>query len=392
MANSTILKMMTNGMEDEDLLEMEKMNFEDFSTKAVKEFRKIPLDRIKKRGINDYSISDIEPLAKSIIDNGLQQHIVVKTDGDDYVLIAGERRVTAYRWIIDKYKAEGRNYESFLTIPAEVYTSISKKQEEEIYRTTNDTQRNSSMFERIYRFNPCEKFFYKAVGQDGFEKSNEPDVAKIADYFRLKRPEKRYDFEKSDDELAMDVAQISRNVDVNTPFVTYHQNTSNQVVTIRWDDPKVMYEYIRLKLIEQNSDINPSASVVRKYANWIVSTYKPIIREFIFCQNPPLFAADLKMISILSLDEQKEIYEQLKKGTYNANKQEQVEVATEEVKELTYEEKFNNYIKKLELMIKEFETNEFTSHKKELTGNQKELLKEVNKVIKNITKIKEMPH
>ena len=59
--------------------------------------KSIPVSLIDTRKENNYIISDIDALAKSIEKHGLQQNIIVKVNGERYALIAGERRLTAYK-------------------------------------------------------------------------------------------------------------------------------------------------------------------------------------------------------------------------------------------------------------------------------------------------------
>lgn len=69
----------------------------------------IPLNKIHRSEQNFFSIREIEDLADSIEQNGLQHNIVVrKLDGGEYELISGERRFCAFQLLYerhgDKYK------------------------------------------------------------------------------------------------------------------------------------------------------------------------------------------------------------------------------------------------------------------------------------------------
>lgn len=78
---------------------------------ASEEFRLdyIPLDKIRRSENNFFGLRDIEDLADSIEQNGLQHNIVVrKLDDSSYELISGERRFCAFQLLHerhgDKYK------------------------------------------------------------------------------------------------------------------------------------------------------------------------------------------------------------------------------------------------------------------------------------------------
>lgn len=78
---------------------------------ASEEFRLdyIPLEKIHRSENNFFSIGEIEDLADSIEENGLQHNIVLrKLDSAEYELISGERRFCAFQLLYerhgDKYK------------------------------------------------------------------------------------------------------------------------------------------------------------------------------------------------------------------------------------------------------------------------------------------------
>ncbi len=78
----------------------------------------IPLDQIHRSEQNFFGLREIEELADSIEQNGLQHNIVVrKLNGGGYELISGERRYGAYQLLYERY---GDRYKH---IPAKVTRS-----------------------------------------------------------------------------------------------------------------------------------------------------------------------------------------------------------------------------------------------------------------------------
>ena len=119
----------------------------------------ISLDDIQPRAVNSYSILGIEELAGSIERTGLQQPIIVKENpgsGAKYVIVAGERRYTAMKYLRDKYQKLND------VVKADLFSSISGfilakdelEKEEAIYHDTNDYSRQLTNFERILRLDP----------------------------------------------------------------------------------------------------------------------------------------------------------------------------------------------------------------------------------------------
>ncbi len=73
---------------------------------ASEEFRLdyIPLNKIYRSAKNFFGLREIEDLADSIAQNGLQHNIVVrKLDNGEYELISGERRFCAFQLLRDRY-------------------------------------------------------------------------------------------------------------------------------------------------------------------------------------------------------------------------------------------------------------------------------------------------
>ncbi len=69
------------------------------------EIKLVPRNRIRMNKKNSYPIEDIDSLAKSILEFGLQQNLVVvyESEEDIYIIETGHRRATALNMLIDKY-------------------------------------------------------------------------------------------------------------------------------------------------------------------------------------------------------------------------------------------------------------------------------------------------
>lgn len=119
----------------------------------------ISLDDIQPRAVNNYSIFGIEELAGSIERTGLQQPIIVKENpgsGAKYVIVAGERRYTAMKYLRDKYQKANDVVKAdlFSSISGFILTKEEIGKEDAIYHDTNDYSRQLTNFERILRLDP----------------------------------------------------------------------------------------------------------------------------------------------------------------------------------------------------------------------------------------------
>ena len=121
--------------------------------------RLIPIEHIHPREINDFELSNIPTLAESIEQFGLIDPISVIHrigDGEDYTIVAGHRRYTAFKLLHTQHPEEER----FSRIPACVYELtdderllqrglpyIDASTEEELYRDSNLQSRQLSYTE-----------------------------------------------------------------------------------------------------------------------------------------------------------------------------------------------------------------------------------------------------
>ena len=158
------------------------------TTQSGKTIYEVPLDLIKARPVNNYAITGIDELAESIRRTGLWQPIILRKadradDGKNFVIVAGERRYTAVKYLRDQARKEGNHgsekvYSSILAI---ILSPEDEAKEEDIYRDTNDYSRQLTNFERIMRLDPNaidmtkeswqKRYVEKCLGED-----------KLADY------------------------------------------------------------------------------------------------------------------------------------------------------------------------------------------------------------------
>ena len=116
----------------------------------------IPLDVIRTRKENGYSISGIDALAGSIERTGLIHPIILQPEGELFRIVDGERRFRAMKELHDRYEKSCDRVRAkiYSTIPAIVRGNLSAEEENQIYRDSNDYARQLTNFERIVRLDP----------------------------------------------------------------------------------------------------------------------------------------------------------------------------------------------------------------------------------------------
>lgn len=77
----------------------------DSNDKNPFDIKLVPRNRIRANKKNNYPVEEIDSLAKSILEYGLQQNLVViySSEEDTYIIETGHRRATALNKLIDKY-------------------------------------------------------------------------------------------------------------------------------------------------------------------------------------------------------------------------------------------------------------------------------------------------
>ena len=116
----------------------------------------IPLDVIRVRKENGYSIGGIDALAGSIERTGLIHPIILQPEGELFRIVDGERRFRAMKELHDRYEKSCDRVRAkiYSTIPAIVRGNLSAEEENQIYRDSNDYARQLTNFERIVRLDP----------------------------------------------------------------------------------------------------------------------------------------------------------------------------------------------------------------------------------------------
>lgn len=116
----------------------------------------IPLDVIRVRKENGYSIGGIDALTGSIERTGLIHPIILQPEGELFRIVDGERRFRAMKELHDRYEKSCDRVRAkiYSTIPAIVRGNLSAEEENRIYRDSNDYARQLTNFERIVRLDP----------------------------------------------------------------------------------------------------------------------------------------------------------------------------------------------------------------------------------------------
>jgi ParB-like nuclease domain. len=130
------------------------------SLQAVIQVRKkIPYGKILPNENNHYSMDNLEELADSIEDLGLLQDLLVKEiDDNNYVVIAGHRRLSAIRILVEE-----RNIKKF----EQVSCVICDKDEDEVIsqiklHVTNTTTRELSEYDKMIAISELERLINEA--------------------------------------------------------------------------------------------------------------------------------------------------------------------------------------------------------------------------------------
>lgn len=116
----------------------------------------IPLDVIRVRKENGYSIGGIDALAGSIERTGLIHPIILQPEGELFRIVDGERRFRAMKELRGRFEKNGDHVRAkiYSTIPAILRGNLSAEEENRIYRDSNDYARQLTNFERIVRLDP----------------------------------------------------------------------------------------------------------------------------------------------------------------------------------------------------------------------------------------------
>lgn len=111
------------------------------------EIQMLALETIKVNEKNFFDITEIENLKESILEDGLFHNIVVnKLSEDNYELISGERRYTAFKSLL-----EDNGLNDYSKIPAKIL-KLDKNDEMLALVSANSTTRELSNYERLASF------------------------------------------------------------------------------------------------------------------------------------------------------------------------------------------------------------------------------------------------
>lgn len=149
------------GDTSEDIADEAQMS----ASASSKKLAEIPIEMISERSVNEYPVDRIEQLAEDIEKVGLIQPIIVrknKTNGkieQTYIVVVGHRRLAAFKYLKEKYKKSDNkaDRDGFNKITAYILESDEElKNEEQIYRSSNDQVRRISNLDRVVRLHPDE--------------------------------------------------------------------------------------------------------------------------------------------------------------------------------------------------------------------------------------------
>ena len=314
----------------------------------------IRLEDIKPRTVNNYRVSEIEELAGSIDRTGLWQPIVVKhnpeSDKNDigYMIVSGERRYTAGKYLRDKYINSGDSIraEMFSTIPSLILEDSELDKEEQIYRDTNDYSRQLTNFERIVRLDPGSIDMGKHVWQ--------------VEYVRKLYGENRVaDFEDGQ-------------IEVN--------GTTQEKC-----------EYIVALLKEREPDLDVSVKTVRNYLTFL-SKCSDNLKTAVLRGKVPL--RDARVLCNLTPDEQSQAIGSYGSEAYDQHMQKAAILSAESVKkaapEKTTKTMYESINKKLLKTCNSFkeDIDELNRTKSTLSKNQKAYLSKLESIVKAINELK----
>lgn len=320
----------------------------------TEEFPLIPIQMIEPRPVNDYSKQRIKELADNIEKYGLLQPIIVylnpNKDGKKYVISDGERRYRAVCMINEKFKNENNEEmaKKFSKIRAKILQANEEKHEQVIHRAANDLARDSSVFERVFRYYPKMDMF-------------------------------------TDEKVKEDYVTLAYGTDGMDLL-------REQKIKVRFNTEDI-YRYLHLMFTRDYPGVEVSFATVKKYAKAIMSSCDELKKAIMDTKIPSGYAP---LISSYSHDTQRAIVNDILEGMEVAKAIEKEtiinkdEEKVEEVKALTDDDLLLGAGKTF-IKTKEKYEAIFDIKNKNLTGNQKEYLKQLKKIFKDIEILSKMP-
>lgn len=284
-------KMKKVGVDDEPVKEEKKILkcLQGFDTSHIVDESKnitveININDIKEKEKNNFIKSNIEQLASSIKEIGLQQPIVVKKVEKDekgnqqYEVIAGHRRLAAYRILCKEIgKTQFPEDNPYLKIQARVVDS--NDNEDKIYLQTNTNTRNTTIYEAILNCDLDEIDFEKNEFKDKYNKivysegtiSNKEkyDNNSIIKYLEIIIKENFPNLEDTKtDTIRKYYYLIRSSCDLLTEKILKGEITTNQARTIvkygKKDQPAVIENLLSGKPIDKDKKIDFKTTVTNK--------------------------------------------------------------------------------------------------------------------------------
>ena len=299
------------------------------------EVYEVNINDIKEKANNNFIKSNIEQLAQSIKEIGLSQPIIIKSIGRDeekieqFEVIAGHRRLAAYKYLNDKYGDE------YLKIKAYILTKEEEFKEKQIYLETNSHSRNITLVEAILNCEP------EKIDFDNSEFKEE--------YNNLFYP------------------------DGNIPNKEKYNDTS-----------KVNYLEKKIKDNFPNLEEISTKTVWNTYN--LISNLNPIVINAIL--EGKIGRNKAESIAKFSKNKQPEILENILAGK-NSHAWEKIETPKQTDKE---ERDYYKEMLKVDSRLKAFKDINLTEFNTDnWTANSKAYLKQMNKVLAEIKKLEEMP-
>lgn len=349
--NANIVKKVVGGEQLDDVL-----LDNGYQVDLSEEYPMIPVDWIRTRSINEYSMTGIPALMDNIRKIGLINPIILVADagndGKRYTISDGERRFTAYSNLLAKAREENNaeDIDKFSMIKCRILTKEELKYEEAIHRSANDMARDNTLYERIYRYHPSDNYF--------------DDVNRQKEYIEMQYGDGAWD--------------KYLNGELKVKF-----NRSS------------LAKYIYLLMRRDYPSVEVSGNTVRSYVSSLLDSCDELKKQVMANKVSP---RESIRISAFDKDIQENIVSMILNGTkcddaineIKSNDVKEAIVQQDEETELTDLEYMN---KVCNLMIKDLEKfkrlEELST--KGFTGNEKDRFKQMKSIMKQYKKLSELP-
>ena len=319
------------------------------------EIVKIPLTKLKFRDENNFIISGIEKLAKSIESTMQAQPCIVyrnpdKDDEKAFCISAGERRTRAIALLYEKYKALGdvEKMKKYSTVECIVLNSKEEAMEQDLYRDTNTESRQLTPLELIINMH--------------------------SEYASI----------KEGDEAVTEIYKALYGEEETTKIFS-------KKATLPWN-PKVKTDYILYAMKKEYGQADYSPETIRGYIKLIDYSTNEMLKA--------IFSGKVSIrLARQAVSESDEVQTKIVELCEEGKTDEAAKYLESVKKEKQTEEEANEFdlFKEFKSLTKEFEkistkVNDIpTSIVKNENGNTKEYLKQLRTISKAISKLKTMP-